>query len=118
MRIFEKQLDNRSTIQELRSLREELNSYADALRREMESASFSESRNIEKKLEQIVEDDLTVKDKLTEAHRDYHSAFHPRWGQMFMAGYQGARLRLLFFAHCFLHNREKTHCSCYSFLSK
>lgn len=92
MRIFEKQLDNRSTIQELRSLREELNSYADALRREMESASFSESRNIEKKLEQIVEDDLTVKDKLTEAHRDYHSAFHPRWGQMFMAGYQGARI--------------------------
>ena len=89
MRIFQKQLDLRNSIMELRKLRDELNSYADALRREMELTSFSENRHLEKKLEQIEEDDLKVKDKLTEAHREYHSAFHPRWGQMFVAGYQG-----------------------------
>merc|ERR1719384_251490 len=42
-------------------------------------------------LEEIEADDIKVKEKLTVAHRDYHSAFHPRWGQMFVAGYQDSR---------------------------
>jgi len=91
MRIFERQMDMRKSISELRKLRDELNSYADSLRREMGTASFSESRNMEKKLEQIEDDDGKVKDALTHAHREYHSAFHPRWGQMFVAGYQDSR---------------------------
>jgi len=91
MRIFQKQLDLRKSIMGLRRLRDELGSYADALRREMESACASESRELEKRLEQIQVDDGKVKDKLTEAHREYHSAFHPRWGQMFVAGYQDSR---------------------------
>ena len=74
---------------ELRKLRDELSLYADALRREMEHVSFSESRHMEKTLEMIEDDDQKVKDKLTDAHKEYHSAFHPRWGQMFVAGYQG-----------------------------
>lgn len=91
MRIFQKQLDLRKSIMGLRRLRDELGSYADELRREMESACASESRELEKRLEQIQVDDGKVKDKLTEAHREYHSAFHPRWGQMFVAGYQDSR---------------------------
>eukprot|EP00571_Detonula_confervacea_P015205 CAMPEP_0172298636 /NCGR_PEP_ID=MMETSP1058-20130122/1196_1 /TAXON_ID=83371 /ORGANISM="Detonula confervacea, Strain CCMP 353" /LENGTH=655 /DNA_ID=CAMNT_0013007917 /DNA_START=93 /DNA_END=2060 /DNA_ORIENTATION=- len=91
MRIFHGQMGLMKSITELRKLRDELSSYADSLRRQMESASFSEGRNMEKKLEQIEEDDGKIKDKLTEAHREYHSAFHPRWGQMFMAGYQDSR---------------------------
>eukprot|EP00579_Thalassiosira_antarctica_P001816 CAMPEP_0201867902 /NCGR_PEP_ID=MMETSP0902-20130614/1988_1 /ASSEMBLY_ACC=CAM_ASM_000551 /TAXON_ID=420261 /ORGANISM="Thalassiosira antarctica, Strain CCMP982" /LENGTH=648 /DNA_ID=CAMNT_0048393167 /DNA_START=98 /DNA_END=2044 /DNA_ORIENTATION=- len=91
MRVFQTQMGSRKSITELRKLRDELNSYADSLRREMATASFSESRHMEKKLEQIEEDDGKVKDKLTEAHREYHSSFHPRWGQMFVAGYQDSR---------------------------
>ncbi|KAL7432680.1 hypothetical protein ACHAXH_008482 [Discostella pseudostelligera] len=91
MRIFHKQLGLWNSIMELRKLREELNSYADALRREMKSASFSDGRHLEKKLSQIEEDDGKVKIKLTDAHSEYHSAFHSRWGQMFVAGYQDSR---------------------------
>ncbi|KAL7547161.1 hypothetical protein ACHAWF_010476 [Thalassiosira exigua] len=91
MRIFEKQMGLRSSIMELRKLRDELGSYADSLRRKMKDASFSEGRHLEKQLEQIDEDDGKVKDKLSEAHREYHMAFHPRWGQMFVAGYQDSR---------------------------
>lgn len=91
MRIFESQMDLRNTIMELRKLRDELSLYADSLRREMEAVSFSENRHWEKKLEQIELDDMTVKDALTQAHREYHSSFHPRWGQMFVAGYQDSR---------------------------
>ncbi|KAL9191317.1 hypothetical protein ACHAXT_001023 [Thalassiosira profunda] len=91
MRIFEKQLELRNSILELRKLRDELGLLGDALSREMEHDSFSESRHLEKKIEQIEIDDGKVKDKLTEAHREYHSAFHPRWGQMFVAGYQDSR---------------------------
>lgn len=91
MRIFESQMELRNSIMELRKLRDELSLYADALRRDMDSATFSESRHMEKMIEQIELDDLKVKDRLTEAHREYHSAFHPRWGQMFVAGYQDSR---------------------------
>lgn len=101
MRIFQGQLELRNSIMELRKLRDELGSYADALQREIVDASpsgleedglsFSERRQLERKLEQIEEDDQKVKEKLTEAHRQYHSAFHPVWGQMFVAGYQDSR---------------------------
>jgi len=91
MRIFRRQLELRKSIVELRKLREELGSYADSLRRDSKGSAFGEGRNAEKKLEAIEEDDGLVKDKLTQAHREYHSAFHPRWGQMFMAGYQDSR---------------------------
>eukprot|EP00577_Skeletonema_sp_RCC1716_P009460 CAMPEP_0113396912 /NCGR_PEP_ID=MMETSP0013_2-20120614/14072_1 /TAXON_ID=2843 ORGANISM="Skeletonema costatum, Strain 1716" /NCGR_SAMPLE_ID=MMETSP0013_2 /ASSEMBLY_ACC=CAM_ASM_000158 /LENGTH=650 /DNA_ID=CAMNT_0000281405 /DNA_START=112 /DNA_END=2064 /DNA_ORIENTATION=- /assembly_acc=CAM_ASM_000158 len=91
MRIFNSQVDLRKSIMQLRSLRDELGAYADTMRLEMTKASFSESRAMEKKIEQIEEDDGKIKEKLSEAHRQYHSAFHPRWGQMFVAGYQDSR---------------------------
>ncbi len=91
MRIFHKQLGLWNSIMELRKLREELNSYADVLKREMKTSSFSDSRHLEKKLSQIEEDDGKVKIKLADAHSEYHTAFHPRWGQMFVAGYQDSR---------------------------
>ena len=109
MRMFHKQLELRKSIMELRKLRDELGGYGDALRREMNAGSFSESRHIEKKLEQIEEDDLKVKDKLTEANREYHSAFHPRWGQMFVAGYQDSRFAYFVQNYACLYTSKATN---------
>ena len=82
MRIFNNQVGLRKSIMQLRILRDELGAYADSLRQKMKAASFSESRGMEKKIEQIEIDDGKIKEKLSEAHREYHSSFHPRWGQM------------------------------------
>ena len=89
MRIFQKQLKLRNSIMELRKLREELGLCADWMRREMEKEGLngnggSSKEEWEKKIAQIEEDDWKVKDKLTEANREYHASFHPRWGQMFV----------------------------------
>jgi len=87
MRIFQKQLDLRTSILELRKLREELSSYADSLTH----AVGMSTEEVEERLAQIEDDDWKVKEKLTDANREYHSSFHPRWGQMFVAGYQDSR---------------------------
>lgn len=82
MRIFNSQVALRKSIMQLRNLRDELGAHADTLRLKMKKVSFSEGRGLEKKIEQIEEDDAKIKEKLSDAHRQYHSSFHPRWGQM------------------------------------
>ena len=85
MRIFQTQLKLRNQLMELRKLREELSVYADLLNRELEkSNSDSEREEWEMKIANCVEDDMHVKEKLTDANREYHASFHPRWGQMFV----------------------------------
>ena len=82
MRIFHNQLGLWKSIMELRKLRDELTCYADGLRKEQQLAGSSESSYIETRLELLEEDDGKLKNKLAEAHKEYHSAFHSRWGQM------------------------------------
>lgn len=82
MRIFHKQKGLWNSIMELRQLRDELTYYADGLRKEQQLTGSSESSHIEMRLEQFEEDEAKLKNKLTEAHKEYHSAFHSRWGQM------------------------------------
>jgi 5'-nucleotidase len=88
MRIFHQQMELWSSIMELRKLRDELIYHADGLRKEQESFGSNDGM---KKLQRFSEDETLLKTKLTEAHKEYHSAFHSRWGQMFVAGYQDSR---------------------------
>lgn len=89
MRTFRSQVTTRTRISELRKLRDELGQYGDDLRRrELVEGS---SEELEAELRAVDEDDAIVKATLTESHMDYHSSFHPRWGQMFSAGYQDSR---------------------------
>ncbi|KAL7488312.1 hypothetical protein ACHAW6_013952 [Cyclotella cf. meneghiniana] len=92
MRIFQKQLQLRNSIMELRKLRDEFSQYKDMLTRDFESScDDGMSDEWESLFSQIEEDDFMVKQKLSDASLEYHSAFHPRWGQMFVAGYQDSR---------------------------
>lgn len=91
MRIFQKQLNLRNSIMELRKLREEFSQYSDFLTREWENSGDDMSEEWERQFFQIEEDDSMIKNKLVDASLEYHSGFHPRWGQMFVAGYQDSR---------------------------
>jgi hypothetical protein len=79
MRIFHQQMELWSSIMELRKLRDELIYHADGLRKEQESFGSNDGM---KMLLRFAEDEILLKNKLTEAHKEYHSAFHSRWGQM------------------------------------
>ena len=70
---------------QLRKLRDDMNSYADELKR------LSLTLETEKKMMDLEEDDSKVKNVLTTLTERYHKAFHPVWGQMFVAGYQDSR---------------------------
>merc|ERR1712238_184289 len=91
MRTFTDQRDLRETIMELRQLRDELSQYGDTLKRCTNFGESEERDEMQKKLDMIAEDDWKVKTKLVELNREYHSAFNPVWGQMFVAGYQDSR---------------------------
>lgn len=85
MRIFQSQLGLRSQIMELRKLRDELSSYADNLRKLLDQCVDDSVRaELETKIAQCEDDDHKVKEKLSDANKDYHASFHPRWGQMFV----------------------------------
>jgi 5'-nucleotidase len=106
---FQKQLDLRRSIVELRTLRDELTAHADALRRRQATAGPADAAAADAKPAQIEEDDGAVKDALTRAHREYHSAFHPRWGQMFMAGYQDSRFAYFVKNYACLYTSKATN---------
>lgn len=91
MRIFQKQLGLRKSIMELRKLREEFSQYSDSLTREFENSGEELTEEWQRRFLQIEEDDSMIKEKLVDATIEYHSGFHSRWGQMFVAGYQDSR---------------------------
>ena len=89
MQVFREQLPLRGQISRLRALRDELSLFGDEVRRNEGGASSAEER--EATLDAVRQDDLAIKHKLTAMVEQYHSAFHPVWGQMFRAGYQDSR---------------------------
>jgi len=107
MRMFHEQMELRQSIIDLRKLRDELNLYGDKLKRELSRGSFSEDAR--KKLEQIDEDEWKIKEKLADANREYHSSFHPRWGQMFVAGYQDSRFAYFVQNYACLYTSKATN---------
>jgi hypothetical protein len=100
MRIFQKQLSLRTSIMELRKLREEFSQYNDVLTRKFENSGEEMSEEWQKQFLQIEEDDMLIKEKLADANLEYHSSFHPRWGQMFVAGYQDSRFGYFVVRYC------------------
>lgn len=75
-------------ISKLRKLRDELDIWADKIRR---NCSQSNSELIKQKLDEIKGDDEVLKSKLSKLGNQYHAAFHPIWGQTFQAGYLDSR---------------------------
>eukprot|EP00980_Cylindrotheca_fusiformis_P014606 scaffold3956_cov99-Cylindrotheca_fusiformis.AAC.3 len=87
LRVFAETLPLRNQIAGLRQLREELVIAAEGIRR-TEDETDPKTQRI---LEEIEEDDSTIKRTLSTLAEQWHSAFHPVWGAMFNAGYQDSR---------------------------
>jgi 5'-nucleotidase len=87
MRVYNKNLPVFQRMVALRELRDELNTYAEHLRRTggNDEATLAEIASIE-------EEDLIIKERMKELAASWHAAFHPIWGALFQAGYQGSRL--------------------------
>ena len=50
-----------------------------------------DAEHLDEALLQIDQDQAEIKEKLKEATDAYHARFHPRWGQLFKAGYQDSQ---------------------------
>eukprot|EP00934_Nitzschia_sp_Nitz4_P005409 Nitzschia sp. Nitz4//scaffold33_size148984//21076//23231//NITZ4_002913-RA/size148984-processed-gene-0.156-mRNA-1//-1//CDS//3329548382//5399//frame0 len=87
IRVFHHKLPMRLKIERLRLLREELLARADELR----SGLDADSPETKKLLNEMSHDDGLLKSALAELASRWHAAFHPIWGAMFNAGYQGSR---------------------------
>ena len=61
------------------------------------------------KLKNMEEDDLKIKQALTQTAEKYHAAFHPKWGQMFLAGYQDSRLAYFVENYACLYTAKATN---------
>jgi hypothetical protein len=86
MCVFDENLPLFKQISELRNLRDELSSQADALRRK--GTNDEETNKI---LKETQEDDTAIKAKLADMAERWHASFHPIWGALFLAGYQDSR---------------------------
>eukprot|EP00586_Coscinodiscus_wailesii_P012197 CAMPEP_0172500614 /NCGR_PEP_ID=MMETSP1066-20121228/140821_1 /TAXON_ID=671091 /ORGANISM="Coscinodiscus wailesii, Strain CCMP2513" /LENGTH=647 /DNA_ID=CAMNT_0013274943 /DNA_START=133 /DNA_END=2076 /DNA_ORIENTATION=- len=87
MEVFSNEKEVLQQITDLRKLRDELEAYADLLKREMPT----HSQDLDQMLAEIEADDQLIKNKLITLTTRYHTAFHPIWGQMFLSGYQDSR---------------------------
>eukprot|EP00529_Nitzschia_sp_RCC80_P011299 CAMPEP_0113489550 /NCGR_PEP_ID=MMETSP0014_2-20120614/26586_1 /TAXON_ID=2857 /ORGANISM="Nitzschia sp." /LENGTH=632 /DNA_ID=CAMNT_0000383289 /DNA_START=82 /DNA_END=1976 /DNA_ORIENTATION=+ /assembly_acc=CAM_ASM_000159 len=87
IRNFEKVLPLRLEIEGLRKLRDELGSKAEQIRR----TSDLDDPAVQKLLDEMEEDDRTIKETLSPLTASWHRQFSPTWGAMFTAGYQDSR---------------------------
>jgi len=87
MKSFAKALPLRKQIEYLRRLREELSRKAEEVRRE----SDKNDPLVQKILEEMDEDEASIKSTLSPLVEEWHRSFHPLWGAMFNAGYQDSR---------------------------
>jgi 5'-nucleotidase len=87
IRVFAKTLSLRNKISRLRKLRAELGMRAEEIRR----TEGVEDPIIQRVIDEIEEDDATIKATLTTMVEQWHASFHPIWGAMFNAGYQDSR---------------------------
>jgi 5'-nucleotidase len=94
MKVFHENRDTYQHINDLRQLRDDISSHADTLRKELTLSSDSPGQHhvLEQEIAQLQEDDVQIKQVLIGLTESYHQAFHPVWGQMFVAGYQDSRL--------------------------
>ena len=100
IKVFQQQMPLEKRIAELRCLRDELSSFGDNLRSELNSATDDKEKELlMEKLDMVYHDDEKIKEVTSKMNYDYHMAFHPVWGQMFKAGYQVCYSRLIEKSH-------------------
>lgn len=103
MAVFRANRDLFYQIVQLRKLRDDMNSYADGLKR---LAPFTDE--IERKLSELDQDDIQVKNALITLTERYHRAFH-LWGQMFVSGYQDSRFAFYVENYACLYTSKATN---------
>ena len=84
---FSETLPLREQIEGLRSLRGELSRKAETIRRTSDNSDPA----VQKLLDEMKEDDRTIKATLSPMVEQWHRSFHPIWGSMFQCGYQDSR---------------------------
>lgn len=87
IRVFNDKLPLRIKIERLRMMRDELGAKAESIRLREDA----QDPNIKVLLDELAEDDALIKSALSRLAARWHAAFHPIWGAMFNAGYQGSR---------------------------
>jgi 5'-nucleotidase len=88
IRTFSEMLPLREQIEGLRRLRGELGRKAEEIRR----TSDGNDPAVKILLDEMKDDDRTIKATLSPLVEQWHRSFHPIWGAMFNAGYQDSRL--------------------------
>jgi FMN phosphatase YigB (HAD superfamily) len=87
MRVFAENIGIARSIESMRRLREELVLYSEQLKRKKDIPKSE----LLATLNELREDDIIIKTKLTELAERWHAAHHPIWGCMFVSGYQDSR---------------------------
>jgi HAD superfamily 5'-nucleotidase-like hydrolase len=82
MRVFAENVPLSRRIAKLRQLRDEFGIYADELRKRTDLSK----EELDHKLKEIDNGELLIKAKLQELAAQWHAAFHPVWGAMFLSG--------------------------------
>jgi len=105
MKVFSEQKHVARQITELRKLRDELSLYTETVKR----SSDISSDEVERILQELREDDETLKETLTDLAECWHAAFHPVWGSMFNAGYQDSRFAFYVSNYACLYTSKATN---------
>jgi len=105
MKVFHQQLPLRNQILGLRKLRDDLAVYRDDLIR----TGDIQTEHVQRKLTDLDKDDETIKTVLSSLAAKYHAAFHPIWGQMFVAGYQDSRFAYFVQNYACLYTAKATN---------
>ncbi len=87
IRVFDESLPLRNRIEGLRRMRDELGLIAEEIR----CNGDKNDPVVQKKIQELEEDDDLIKSTLSIMLEQWHASFHPIWGAMFNAGYQDSR---------------------------
>ena len=105
MRVFADNVHIARNIDSMRKLRDELNQYGEEIRR----TKGKKDPETAKILSEVLDDDIVIKNKLTELAEQWHQAHHPIWGAMFNAGYQDSRFAFFVGNYACLYTSKATN---------
>ena len=108
MRVFHNNIPTFQKIMALRRMRDELDDYADQMRRGIVNGELSiEDQN--RVLEEVEEEERAIREKLGIMFREWHAHFHPVWGALFNAGYQDSRFAFYVQNYACLYTSQATN---------
>lgn len=108
MRVFHENKELFRKITAVRRLRDELDIHADEIRSGYQTPLFSPGEQ-ETILDEILEEEKQIKDKLAAMAEAWHGAFHPIWGALFSAGYQDSRFAFYVQNYACLYTSQATN---------